>query len=371
MSTGNKIDIYELRITELEEILSSWGEPSYRARQTWKAMYRDLINNPGEITTLPNNLRQRLAASFDFTGLNSIRYSESKDRQTKKQLFELRDGKTIETVLMKYDDIGRDRTRRTVCISSQSGCAMGCVFCATGQMGFQRNLTSGEIVEQVLYFERLLRSEGDKLTNVVVMGMGEPLHNYEATLNAIDRLNDPNGFNFGARRFTISTVGIVPVIRKFTQERRQVNLAISLHAANDSLRSSLIPLNRKYHLDDLMSVCREYVETTHRRITFEWALIDGVNDTLHQAQELCQRLHLFRIGNSMMCHVNLIPLNPIQKYHGKAANQHNVLMFMEQLENQKIPVSIRRRRGIDINAGCGQLATKAIEEISAFREVVN
>jgi len=363
MSNVNKINIYELQITELEEVLSSWGEPSYRAKQIWKAIYRDLINNPDEITTLPIYLRQRLADSFHFTGLNSIRLSESKDGQTQKHLFELTDSKTIETVLMKYDDIGRDRTRRTVCISSQSGCAMGCVFCATGQMGFQRNLNSGEIVEQVLYFERFLRTIGDKLTNVVVMGMGEPFHNYEATLNAIDRLNDPNGFNFGARRFTISTVGIVPAIRKFTQERRQVNLAISLHAANDSLRSSLIPLNWKYPLDDLMSACKNYVESIHRRITFEWALIDGVNDTLLHAQELGQRLQLFRICNSTLCHVNLIPLNPIQNFSGKATNHQKVVSFMEQLKQQKIPVSLRMRRGIDINAGCGQLATTVLKEV--------
>jgi len=239
---------------------------------------------------------------------------------------------------------------------------MGCVFCATGQMGFQRNLNSGEIVEQVLYFERFLRTIGDKLTNVVVMGMGEPFHNYEATLNAIDRLNDPNGFNFGARRFTISTVGIVPAIRKFAQEKRQVNLAVSLHAANDSLRSSLIPLNWKYPLDDLMSACRDYVESTRRRITFEWALIEGVNDTLLHAQELCQRLQMFRFDNSTMCHVNLIPLNPIQNYSGKATNHQKVVLFMEQLKQHRIPVSLRMRRGIEINAGCGQLAAIAIKE---------
>ena len=186
--------------------------------------------------------------------------------------------------------------RRSLCISTQAGCAMGCVFCATGQMGFRRNLSSGEIVEQVLFYARQLKEMGEQVTNVVIMGMGEPFHNYEATMQAIDRLNDPTGFNFGARRFTISTVGLVPAIRRFASEGRQVNLAISLHAADDELRSSLLPVNRKYPLAELLAACQEYVETTHRRITFEWALIQGVSDTLEQARKLAGLLQMFRYG---------------------------------------------------------------------------
>jgi 23S rRNA (adenine2503-C2)-methyltransferase len=229
---------------------------------------------------------------------------------------------------------------------------MGCVFCATGQMGFRRNLSSGEIVEQVLYYARDLKSRGEQVTNVVVMGMGEPFHNYEATMAAIDRLNHPDGFNLGARRFTVSTVGLIPLILRFANERRQVNLAISLHAADDELRNSMLPVNRKYPLVDLIESCREYVRKTHRRVTFEWALIQEVNDSPEQARKLAQLVH------GLLCHVNIIPLNPTQGYAGKATTRERALAFEEELERHGIPCTIRVRRGIDIQAGCGQLATK-------------
>jgi 23S rRNA (adenine2503-C2)-methyltransferase len=262
----------------------------------------------------------------------------------------LPDEKIIETVLMKY------RHRRTICVSTQSGCAMGCSFCATGQVGFYRSLTSGEIVEQIVYFARQLSESGEKATNIVLMGMGEPFHNYNATFSAIDRLNHPIGFNFGARRFTVSTVGLVPMIQQFTSEKRQVNLAVSLHAADDQLRSSLLPINRKYPLDVLLSACLEYVKATRRRITFEWALIEQVNDTPDQARQLSQRLQIFRIGGVALCHVNAIPLNPTGKFAGKATRQTRAQSFKAELEKQGIPCTVRLRRGIDIQAGCGQLA---------------
>ena len=198
---------------------------------------------------------------------------------------------------------------------------MGCVFCATGQMGFLRNLTSGEIVEQVLFYARQLGEAGDHVTNIVVMGMGEPFHNYDATMSAINRLGDPDGFNLGARRFTISTVGLVPAIRRFTAERRQINLAISLHAADDELRSSLLPINRRYPLEELFAACQEYITATNRRITFEWALIRGVNDTVEQAEKLARRLQVFRRSGASLCHVNIIPLNPTQAYAEKATTR--------------------------------------------------
>src|SRR4030042_6089782 len=204
----------------------------------------------------------------------------------------------------------RYNNRRALCISTQAGFSMGCVFCATGQMGFSRQLTSGEIVEQVIYYARQLALDHEQVTNIVVMGMGEPFHNYDATLSAIERLNNPQGFNLGARRFTISTVGLVPGIRRFTQEHSQINLAISLHAADDTLRSQLLPINKKYPLEQLFSACLEYVQVTRRRLSFEWALIQGVNDTPEQAHLLAQRLRIFRIGGSILCHVNLIQLNP-------------------------------------------------------------
>jgi 23S rRNA (adenine2503-C2)-methyltransferase len=262
----------------------------------------------------------------------------------------LRDGQTIETVLMGYEG------RHTVCVSTQAGCAMGCVFCATGQMGFRRNLSSGEIIEQVLYYARQLAAAGEAVTNVVVMGMGEPFHNYDATLQAIDRLNQADGFGLGARRFTISTVGLIPAIQRFTQEKRQINLAISLHAADDELRNSLLPINRKYPLADLLQACREYVELTHRRISFEWALIQGVNDTLEQVRKLGKLLQVFRHDGTTLCHVNVIQLNPTRGYSGRGSVTQQAHLFKSELESQGIPCTIRLRRGIDINAGCGQLA---------------
>uniref|UniRef100_UPI002ACD2EEF 23S rRNA (adenine(2503)-C(2))-methyltransferase RlmN n=1 Tax=Anaerolinea sp. TaxID=1872519 RepID=UPI002ACD2EEF len=263
-----------------------------------------------------------------------------------KTLFHLPDNRSIETVLMRYKE------RRTLCISTQSGCAMGCVFCATGQMGFGRHLSSGEIVEQVIYFARLLRKTNEVVTNVVVMGMGEPFHNYENTLKAIARLNHPEGFNLGARRFTISTVGLVPMIERFAQENHQINLAISLHAANDTLRSSLLPVNKKYPISDLMRALRQYVAQTGRRVTFEWALIRDINDSPEHARELASLL------KGLLCHVNVIPLNPTQKYHGKATTRERAEAFCSILQKAGIPATIRLRRGIDIQAGCGQLATQ-------------
>jgi 23S rRNA (adenine2503-C2)-methyltransferase len=240
-----------------------------------------------------------------------------------------------------------------LCISTQAGCAMGCVFCATGQMGFKRHLSSGEIVEQVVYYARLLKAEGLPVTNIVVMGMGEPFHNYEATMSAIDRLNDPAGMNLGERRFTISTVGLIPLIRRFANEKRQINLAVSLHAADDELRTSMLPINKKYPLDELFATCRDYVDATRRRITFEWALIQGVNDTPEQARRLAERVR------GMLCHVNAIPLNPTQAYKGQATTRQRAEAFCAELEKVGIPCSIRLRRGIDIQAGCGQLAGSA------------
>ncbi len=342
--------IYDLDQTEIAEILSSWGESSYRLKQLWQGFYLQLWNSPDQFTNLPGSLRQKLAEAFQFTHLHPETTLSSQDGETIKTLFRLPDGQPIEAVLMRY------ARRRTLCISTQAGCAMGCVFCATGQMGFRRNLTSGEIVEQVLYYARRLRQQGEEVTNVVVMGMGEPFHNYDATLAAIDRLNERDGFNFGARRFTISTVGLVPAIRRFAAEKRQVNLAVSLHAAEDELRSSLMPVNRKYALDELLAACREYIEQTGRRISFEWALIQGINDTPEQAQKLAERLKVLQRKGTTLCHVNVIPLNPSPHYNQKASTGVRAEAFLAVLRSNGIPCSLRLRRGIDIQAGCGQLA---------------
>ncbi len=345
--------IYDLDLPALSELLASWGQPAYRASQVWEGLYNRLWHTPEEFTHLPGSLRQQLAAQASFSNLAPIDVLTSTDGGTVKTLFRLPDGQAIEAVLMTYE------RRRTICISTQAGCAMGCTFCATGQMGFRRHLTSGEIVEQVLYYARMLAPQGERITNVVLMGMGEPFHNYDATLAAIDRLNHPQGFNFGERRFTISTVGLIPLIRRFTKERRQVNLAVSLHATDDDLRSSMLPINRKYPLTELFDACREYVQTTHRRLSFEWALIQGINDSPAHAQRLAQRLQSLRVNGTLLCHVNLIPLNPTRQYPGQASPRQAALAFQSELERLSIPCTIRLRRGIDIQAGCGQLATEA------------
>ncbi|MGB9669280.1 MAG: 23S rRNA (adenine(2503)-C(2))-methyltransferase RlmN [Anaerolineales bacterium] len=337
--------IYDLSRTELADYLLLWNEPGYRLDQLWQGIYHHFWESPQEFTNIPKSLRERLFEEFTFQALKPIKVIYSNDGETQKTLFSTRKGNPIETVLMQY------KNRYTLCISSQSGCGMGCKFCATGQLGFKANLSSGEIIAQVLYYSRILSKQGKKLTNIVVMGMGEPFHNFEQTLAAIDRLNDPQGFNFGERRFTISTVGIVPQIQKFTQLNRQINLAISLHAADDELRSSIMPINQKYPIAQLIHACRDYVQQTHRRITFEWAMIKDFNDSLDQARKLVSLVKDFQ------CHVNLIPLNPTPSFSGSAANPESVSRFQQYLLKHHIPCTIRLRRGIDIQAGCGQLAS--------------
>ena len=335
----------DLTLKELESRLIDLGQPTYRARQIWQAYYADLEDDINKISTLPKDLRSSLAEQYQTSSLVPIKRLSSSDRQTEKVLFELPDKRMIETVLMRYEE------RQTLCISSQAGCAMGCVFCATGQMGFSRDLSAGEIVEQVLFFARELKKIDKKVTNIVVMGMGEPFHNYDAVMEAIHRLNAPNGFNLGARRFTVSTVGLVPAIQRFAAERSQINLAISLHAANNDLRAELLPIAKKYPLEELMRACKSYIEVTNRRVTFEWALIQGVNDRVEDARELAGLL------KGLLCHVNVIPLNPTHAYSGKATTQERAIAFQKVLVQNGIPCTIRLRRGIDIQAGCGQLAT--------------
>lgn len=337
----------DFNLPSIEKKLADWGEPRYRSDQVWKGIYQSLKTDPSTISNLPIKLRERLVESFSFSHLEPQQWYESGDGQTQKVLFHLPDNLPIETVLMRYE------RRRTLCISSQAGCALGCVFCATGQMGFLRHLTSGEILEQVLYFSRLLRDQGEKLTNIVVMGMGEPFHNYKETLAAIDRMNHPSGLNLGARRFTISTVGLVPEILRFADEKRQINLAVSLHAADDDLRNSMLPINKKYPLEQLISACQAYTQKTKRRITFEWALIAGVNDSIQQAMMLVDLIKDFP------SHVNIIPLNPTDGYKGRGTPVERAREFRDILVNKGIPCTIRVRRGIDIHAGCGQLAARA------------
>ncbi|NPV55624.1 MAG: 23S rRNA (adenine(2503)-C(2))-methyltransferase RlmN [Anaerolineae bacterium] len=342
----NRPNIHNLAYPQLTEYFSALGEPAYRTDQVWSGLYKQFVVTPMDIYNLPTRLREQLARDFQFKGLQEIQQQLSQDKRTVKKLLRLSGGEFIEAVLMQYDK------RNTLCISSQVGCAMNCSFCATGQMGFRRNLTSGEIIEQVLLYARYLLSMDERVTNIVLMGMGEPFHNYDAVMQAITTLNDPHGMNLGERRFTISTVGIIPMIKRFTSENRQVNLAISLHAVDDALRSSMLPVNRKYPVDALLATCREYVDHTRRRISFEWALIQDVNDSAEHARKLSKKLA------GMLCHVNLIPLNPTSGYAGKGSPRERANAFLKILTDTGISGTIRMRRGMDIQSGCGQLATQ-------------
>ncbi|MBN1967251.1 MAG: 23S rRNA (adenine(2503)-C(2))-methyltransferase RlmN [Anaerolineae bacterium] len=341
--------LYDLTPVDLTALLADWGQPAYRARQLWEWLYVHKADDFAAMTNLPAPLRERLAAEATLTRLEVARQLFSSDGQTVKWLFRLPDGQLIESVLMEYDG-----TRRTACISTQAGCAMGCVFCATGQMGFARHLSPGEIVEQALALARWLEAQGERLSNVVFMGMGEPFHNYDPVLEAMRRLNGPDGLNIGQRHITVSTVGLVPQIRRFAEEGLQVRLAISLHAATDAERGALLPVNRRWPLADLMAACREYVEQTGRRITFEWALIARENDTAEQAQALGRLLH------GLLCHVNLIPLNPTGGYAGAPSDPAQVEAFQAVLAQYGVTSTVRVRRGIDINAGCGQLKAEVL-----------
>jgi len=346
--------IYDFTFTELTNVLKEWDQPAYRAKQIWQGLYQHLYNSPEQFTNLSKSLRQKMAENLTFMPFSVKVFQDSSDGHTRKTLFELPDKNLIEAVLMHYEqtfDVERSTSpRRTLCISTQAGCAMGCVFCATGQMGFKRHLSSGEIVAQVIYYAQMLKGQNEAVSNIVFMGMGEPFHNYENTMSAIDRLNDSEGYNFGARRFTISTVGLVPQIKRFADEQRQVNLAISLHAADDNARVEMMPINKRYKIDELLEACKYYVMKTSRRVSFEWALINGINDTPEVAKKLAAKLR------GLMCHVNAIPLNPTTGYNGKASDRQRAILFKETLEQTGIPCTIRMRRGIDINAGCGQLA---------------
>ena len=337
----NKISIYTLEQNELAEELVGLGQPRFRAKQIWTWLYQHQVSDFSAMKNLPKELREQLSQRFTLGSLDVAVEQCSRDG-TQKRLYRLGDGKLIETVLMPYAD-----GRRTVCISSQAGCAMGCVFCATGQMGFQRQLTKDEIFEQAMRFSVQLKAEGLRLSNVVLMGMGEPFHNYDAVIAGIHLLKDRLGL--GARKITVSTVGLVPQIRRFAQENLQVTLAVSLHSVVDQKRSELMPINRKYSIDELLQACREYVRLTNRRITFEWALIAGQNDQDKEAHALAKRL------KGLMCHVNLIPLNPTKGYAEDPTGQVQAQRFVSILEENGIAATIRMRRGIDIDAGCGQL----------------
>lgn len=342
------INLYGLSEVELESKVVEMGQPRFRAKQIVQWIYEKGATDFDQMTNLPLALRTTLSEHFCFGHLTVDTEQVSQDG-TRKRLYRLHDNKLIESVLMPYRD-----GRRTACISSQAGCAMGCKFCATGQMGFARHLTAEEIFEQAQLFSQELQQQGERLSNIVLMGMGEPFHNYDAVIEAIHLLKDRLGI--GARRITVSTVGLVPKIRAFAQEGLQVKLAISLHSTLDTERTAIMPINRKYPIEELIDACREFVESTNRRITFEYALINGQNDTPEEATRLRNLLQ------GLMCHVNVIPLNPTAGYEGEPSDPVRVQAFIDILEQGGIPATIRVRRGIDIDAGCGQLKSKVKDE---------
>jgi 23S rRNA (adenine2503-C2)-methyltransferase len=338
---------YDLDRDALAELLA--GEPRYRVDQVWHGLYgerRDLT----ELTALPRALRERLDADLP-AALRPVTESVTDDGETVKWLWALPDGATVETVLMHYPD------RSTVCVSTQAGCAMACGFCATGQAGFERHLTTGEIVEQVVQASRRAAAgtPSRRLSNVVFMGMGEPLANYDRVWPAVRRLHDDLGL--GARHLTISTVGIVPGIRRLAAEDLPVNLAVSLHAANDGLRDELVPINRRYPLAALREALDDYRAAKSRRLSFEWALIDGVNDRSSDAEELAA------YARPLAAHVNLIPLNPTPGWPTTGSPPRRVAAFRDLLGDLGINATVRANRGTEIDAACGQL--RAVHGASA------
>ncbi len=342
---------YEASRADYEAWLTAAGAPGYRTEQIWHCLYG--ARRPLEsATNLPAALVAEVAAAFPLA-LDIVTEQQGDRGTTTKWLLGAPDGRQIETVLMV------SRGRATVCVSTQAGCAMACTFCATGQAGFDRHLTAGEIVEQVA---RAAHASPVPVTNVVLMGMGEPLANYEPTLAAITRIHED--FDISARRITVSTVGLVPGIRRLTQEQLAVTLAVSLHAPTDSLRSTMLPINRRYPLAELMDAVHEFARARGRRVTFEYAVIEGVNDAPEHATQLARLLApLGPLGR----HVNLIPLNATERFDGQAPTHSVVRDFAHQLEESGVPATIRRNRGTDIDAACGQLrerATTAVAEPS-------
>ncbi len=372
-SAPARTDLFGLTFDELKEWLATRGYPSFRAKQLAGWIYSSLADDFAAMRTLPAPLREQLKQDATIAGPHVRTELVAKDGRTRKLLLELSDGRLIETVLMLYSASGESRARATVCVSTQAGCAYGCTFCATGQMGFDRHLTAGEIVAQVVHFACELRHQPwqapdgeqiDRVTNLVFMGMGEPLHNYDNTLKALRILNMPEGLNIGARHMTVSTVGLVPGILRLAEEPLQVNLAISLHAPNDAMRLQTMPITRKYPIAAVMEAVRQYAARTNRQVTFEYVLLAGVNDQPQHGRELAQLLSPLK----QLCHVNLIPVNKTAAaYHVPSGEA--IRTFREILRAGGVSNSVRAERGDDIAAACGQLSTREMKRMASVAPV--
>ncbi len=369
------IDLYGMTLGELEQLMAAWGQPAFRARQLYRQLYVNLAADAADMTDLPKALRERIGAELRIGTLATGQVQVGDGGMTRKALFHLPTGEVVESVLMVYED------RATVCVSTQAGCAMGCVFCATGRLGLLRNLSAGQIVQQVLWGAREMRvmssefavlSSADStqnsklkthnLTNIVFMGMGEPFANYDRWRQAVERLHDPQGFNMGARNMTVSTVGLPQGIRRLAGDPLPINLAISLHAPNDGLRSELMPVNNRFPIAELMAATRAYVAETNRRVSFEYVLLQGRNDEPAHAAELADLLHGQTLPGAdvslplHLMHVNLIPWNPVPGMPLNRSAWDRVLAFQRVLRERGIACTVRVERGLAIAAACGQLA---------------
>ncbi len=370
--------ILDFSRSELErEVVDVLGQSKFRAKQIWQALHRECIPDFESVTTLPKGLREELARRYTSNPLERVMHLTSADGSTDKALFRLSDGELVETVLMRYAADSHRKARKTVCVSTQAGCALGCTFCATGQQGFRRQLTTGEIVAQIIFMQRIAlaedRSEVENgaremgsvqgVTNVVFMGMGEPLANYENTMSAIRSINDANGLAVGGRHITLSTVGLAPQIVRLARENIQINLAVSLHAPDDATRSQTMPINRRYPISVLLDACRRYVEMTDRRIFFEYVLLQDQNDRIRHARRLGELL------SGMLCHVNLIPVNPTADGPYRRTSRADAERFQLELRRYRVPSTVRIEKGIDIDAGCGQLRARVIDTGALRKEL--
>ena len=339
-------NIKDYNIDELKKELQNMGEKPFRAEQIFKWIFQDKVKKFDDMTNLSLELREKLKQNYTICNFNILQKQESKDG-TIKYLFDILDGNAIETVLMSYHH------GYSICVSSQIGCKMGCKFCASTGINFVRNLTSGEIVEQILAVEQ---DTGVRISNVVFMGIGEPLDNYENVVNAIHIINNPKGLNIGARHISVSTSGLVPNIYRLAHENIQCTLSISLHATNNEKRSSMMPVNNTYPIQELIKACKDYIKKTNRRISFEYALAKDNNDNLDDAKELVNLL------KGMLCHVNLIPINKIENGEYSKSSNENIMKFRDYLNDHGIVATIRRELGSDIDAACGQLRRKSLNK---------
>lgn len=337
-------NLKDYTLSELEEILINLGEPKFRAKQIFKWLYSG-AESYGDMTNIPKSLKEKLEIEYSVSGLKINQKFVSDIDETRRYLLELDDGNFIESVLMKYHH------GYTICVSSQVGCAMGCAFCASTKGGKVRNLEPSEIIGQVMTVQKDL---GERISNIVMMGMGEPLDNFENVLRFLEIVNHSDGMNIGHRHISLSTCGIVPRIMELADKKLQITLSVSLHASNDEKRSEIMPINRRYNICELLKACRYYIEKTNRRISFEYTLINGVNDTIDEAKELLS------LVSGMLCHINLIPVNAVEGTGFSASDKRAIEAFRAYLEKGGVSATIRREMGADISAACGQLRANTL-----------